>query len=320
MLSRKKRLFGLQLFVQAGLINPLAPIYCQSLTSGSPSPRRTGGMVYDSAARQLILFGGQQDQDRLLNDTWLWKPNRWTEVATAIRPPAAEPCALVYDSSRSRVVLLCDVHGGTWLWDSGNWRLTAPPFRFANGATTFDAARKQIVVFGGVAGASVPLDDTWIWDGRNWMQCYPASHPPAMGGAALAYDSARAVSVLLGENDTVTWLWNGSDWVRRSTVHSPPKRSRYALAYDEARSQVVLFGGEFPSKEYLGDTWIWDGTDWHEKSCTRTPQARSRHSMAYDAGMRQVLLFGGEAAPNGTLLNDTWAWDGENWTIEANNK
>jgi hypothetical protein len=34
--------------------------------------------------------------------------------------------------------------------------------------------------------------------------------------------------------------------------------------------------------------------------------------MAYDAATGQLVLFGGFVG--GTYLNDTWTWDGTNWT------
>ena len=43
--------------------------------------------------------------------------------------------------------------------------------------------------------------------------------------------------------------------------------------------------------------------------------------MAYDDAMQQIVLFGGQsAAPTGgvlDLLDDTWTWDGTNWTQRA---
>ncbi len=34
--------------------------------------------------------------------------------------------------------------------------------------------------------------------------------------------------------------------------------------------------------------------------------------MTYDAATGTVLLFGGRV--NGTVLSDTWSWDGTTWT------
>ena len=57
---------------------------------------------------------------------------------------------------------------------------------------------------------------------------------------------------------------------------------------------------------------------WRQRS-NSTPEARVSHSMAYDSLRGQVILFGGRSSSN-IALNDTWAWDGTNWTnITPNN-
>jgi Immunoglobulin domain len=43
------------------------------------------------------------------------------------------------------------------------------------------------------------------------------------------------------------------------------------------------------------------------------PSARTAHAMAWDDLSQQVILFGGSDI-NGDELNDTWAWNGSNWT------
>jgi hypothetical protein len=36
--------------------------------------------------------------------------------------------------------------------------------------------------------------------------------------------------------------------------------------------------------------------------------------MAYDPGLAAVVLFGGSPGPCCSYNNDTWTWDGVNWT------
>ena len=38
----------------------------------SPSARSHGTMVYDETSKRLILFGGEDENGLLLNDTWTW--------------------------------------------------------------------------------------------------------------------------------------------------------------------------------------------------------------------------------------------------------
>jgi len=49
-----------------------------------------------------------------------------------------------------------------------------------------------------------------------------------------------------------------------------------------------------------------------------SPPGRENPAMAYDSTRRRVVLFGG--AQLGTPLNDTWTWDGANWTRQKPNR
>jgi uncharacterized protein (TIGR03437 family) len=144
----------------------------------------------------------------------------------------------------------------------------------------------------------------------------------------MAYDSAHGQVVLFGGSSgsaTVvlndTWVWDGSNWTQKSPQASPPSRSGLAMAYDSVHNQVVLFGGTIPPLvKVFGDTWTWDGANWTQESPQTLPSPRIYSAMAYDSAHDQVVLFGGfEYRTNGAtyeidFLNDTWLWDGSNWT------
>src|SRR5438045_437701 len=68
---------------------------------------------------------------------------------------------------------------------SGSWTqvfpATSPPPRGAGGMA-FDAARGNVVLFGGAVRTSgqssnSSYGDTWTWDGTNWTQRSPAASP-----------------------------------------------------------------------------------------------------------------------------------------------
>ncbi len=201
----------------------------------------------------------------------------------------------------------------------------------------------QFVLFGGTDGLGT-FDNTWVWRGAKWEELTPAKHPGPRIESAAAYDSARQEVVLFGGEDqrthqtvstpwaTVithpvvsvqgynvvsyrdTWIWNGEDWIQKNSAQAPPGRSGHAMAYDAARKQVVLFGG-YDQKGDLNDTWVWDGSDWRMMHPTNIPPARHWQAMAYDPTRQQVVMFGGEGkAAHGHTLDDTWIWDGNNWT------
>jgi hypothetical protein len=54
---------------------------------GNPSPREASGLVWDATRRELLLFGGNTDEDRLLPSITRWSP---TSPATAWRSSAAQ--------------------------------------------------------------------------------------------------------------------------------------------------------------------------------------------------------------------------------------
>jgi hypothetical protein len=79
----------------------------------------------------------------------------------------------------------------------------------------------------------------------------------------MAYDSARAVTVLFGGHDGAyngeTWEWNGTAWSQK-VAPGPSPRTAHVMVYDQFRGVTVLFGGFDGS--YLDDTWEWDGVSW----------------------------------------------------------
>ena len=258
--------------------------WTQQNPSASPSPRGTALLAYDSTHSQIVLFGGQAGAgiQNVENDTWTWDGTNWTLSHPAQAPPPRSNSAIAYDS----------VHG-------------------------------QAVIFGGLNGPGASdLSDTWLWDGANWTQSQQTG-PSERAEHAMAYDAVHGQVVLFGGEDpndvplNDTWVWDGSTWTLKQPRFSPPARFGHTMAFDSVHGQVVLFGGAVGSG-LLSDTWLWDGANWNPTSPQNSPPARSFHGMAYDAAHAQVILFGGGGsnmvATNNGLLNDTWLWDGSNWT------
>lgn len=107
---------------------------------------------------------------------------------------------------------------------------------------------------------------------------------------------------------------NGPEWKDLTALSAqPPTRLFHGLAYDEASTRVVLFGGA-GSGGALGDTWELDGDVWTQQAPTNSPAARQGHAMAYDRNLQRVLLFGGGPGATAQRTDETWAWDGVDWT------
>jgi hypothetical protein len=63
------------------------------------------------------------------------------------------------------------------------------------------------------------------------------------------------------------------------------------------------------------DTWTYNGVDWVQQQPVTVPPTRTDNGLAYDPVLKRVVLFGGLAGACGQgRLNDTWLWDGSNWS------
>jgi hypothetical protein len=308
-------------------------------TAGSPDPRSGAAMAYDSARGEVILFGGSGSD--IFGGTWQWTASifaivgSWTRERPATSPPACLGPAMA-NTSRNLVLFggftqqsgAGGPPGGhpldeTWTWDGGYWvrasPTTSPPARYL-ATMSYDVARDQVVLFGGLAGGE--LGDTWTWDNRTWTRQSPTTSPPARYGAAMAYDSAHQVIVLFGGSGTSTfddtWTWDGSTWTQQSPATSPPARYGAAMAYDVARGQIVLFGGNKGKGTAgdLDDTWTWNGSTWTQERPPTHPADRRWAAMAYDAARDQVVLFGGSHTRDAEFPG-TWTWNGNTWTRES---
>jgi hypothetical protein len=196
----------------------------------------------------------------------------------------------------------------------------------------YDAARRQVMLFGGADERSV-RGDTWGWDGKRWQQL-ATEGPPPRTFPVMAYDPTRERVLLFGGNRVLfgtdpaaptllrdLWAWNGGKWVALSDgTGGPSARAEACGGYDEERHRFVVFGGYEKAGETrtrLGDTWEWDGTTWTRVADTG-PAARSGAAMSYVPALAErpagMVLFGGSTGtppPPG----DTWHWDGRRWTL-----
>src|SRR5262245_56732341 len=100
----------------------------------------------------------------------------------------------------------------------------------------------SVLVIASVLFAAAPAPAQSCQD-RGWLEQISPRN-----GHAMAYDSARGVTVLFGGDLSYynltgeTWEWDGDTWTLRATS-GPTARVAHAMAYDSARGVTVLFGG-----------------------------------------------------------------------------
>jgi hypothetical protein len=294
----------------------------------SPPPRAEYALAFDSFRRRTVMFGGSTTGG-VLGDTWEYDGNLWVATAAASAAPVRSNAAMVYDSSHQRAVLLggLDVThyglGDTWQWDGAAWANVTPdpplPAR-SHAATAYVSSLPGVFVFGG--SGYQELSDSWSWNGV-WTELADAGAPSPRSQHAIAYDSARDRVVLFGGQDSSaniigdTWEWDGINWSGQLSTPSPGPREGQVLVYDAARGQSVLFGGFDDHFNLRGETWAYDG-GWAQLSPATSPSARYGASVAYDSARQRVVLYGGRddrAATTGR--NDTWEWNGTNWSDQS---
>ena len=126
-------------------------------------------MAYDSARRQIVLFGGREGAT-YKDDTWNWDGANWVNVCGSgtlcVGPPPMQLHVLAYDGARRKVVLFGGSDGAghldeTWEWDGSGWVKVCGsgtgcggPSARSQFAMTYDAARQRVVLFGGCTNAT----------------------------------------------------------------------------------------------------------------------------------------------------------------------
>lgn len=253
----------------------------------APDGRGAAAVAYAPDRRVLFVYGGIGTLPRAFDDVWELSPEGWQEVGPGSR--------------------------------SGGLPSNEGPGGRFNAAAAHHAGTGTTVIHGG-GGIDETLADTWGWDGTGWvLLAGSAAGPPARTCARMVEHAATGDLVLFGGQAADgrllddTWTWNGRAWARQEGP-GPPAACFHGMAYDAARGRTVLFGGRGPG----GETWEWDGRTWH-RAATSGPAGRDHHAMGYDPRSRRVVVHGGGGQDasggwDGSVLSDTWAWDGSTWT------
>jgi hypothetical protein len=253
----------------------------------------------------------------------------WTQQFPTHTPSIRYPGGLVLDESRNRVVLwgggkvsTTDYLQDTWEWDGTDWTdmsPASPPSKRNSPGFAYDTARGHSILFGGINASLTTLSDTWKWDGSNWTQLTPTHHPSARAIGFMAYDAANSKIVLFGGFDGSflfdTWTWNGTDWHQESPTHSPALRGdTTSMCFDYTNNNIVMWGGVNSSGTDVQETWVWDGTDWTHISTAHAPSSRNLFSMADSSNCGFVVGVGGRETGSLAFMDETWEWDGTDWT------
>ncbi len=313
-----------------------------------PVARVKHAMAYDEANQRVILFGGWNDQEGLLGDTWAWDGESWTEIeSNSGRPAPRFLHAMSYDRQKQRVVLV----GGrnrdgslpdVWVLKDDRWSpleegLSGPGPREAH-QLAYDSAGDQVVLFGGRNDAGV-YDDLWALSGDQWSEvAVSGPRPTAREDHAMTYDSSREVVVVHGGRERWngprlgdSWEFDGQRWIRVADEwRGPTPRSSHTLTYFPTTGEILAISGRdqlettrtpVPKPMYEsvsnGDVWSWDGQIWTQRNgMVLRPAPREEAKVAYDETRENLVLHGGVSNEGGAgqvLMRDTWVWNGSAW-------
>ncbi len=288
-----------------------------------PSPRAGAGIVYDSRADRVIVYGGSISNFGVARDTWVfdYTNDTWTNVTSASGPGPRSLSNMVYGSAADRTILFGGAGmfgplGDTWSYDyeTNAWTMltaNSPGALFAP-SMAYDSTADRVVLFGGAIFSGPNIiwkNDTWALSvaDQTWTNTHASTSPAGRGGAPMVYDSQSDVALVFGGANTFgstpsgyfndTWAYNATKngWTDISPVHSPSPRVLSALAYDPVADRAVLFGGASASGIPYADAWAFQ----YIPPAPSYPPSEPK-SLTASGGNGQVVLTWEAPSSNGT--------------------
>jgi hypothetical protein len=171
--------------------------------SRRPSPRCGHVMAYDEERRAIILFGGIDEDDRALGDTWVFDGS-WTRI-DGDGPPARRYAAMAYDPGLRGCVLHGgavddqghETHGDAWLLREGVWSSLSDRFATeprCDHAMAYHHQGQTLVMLGGLAAGRSVL----ALSRSGWQAAMVEPPHPRHQCAPLAWDDRVCGLVLHG--------------------------------------------------------------------------------------------------------------------------
>ncbi len=248
--------------------------------STSPSGRFDAAIAYDPATHVVMMYGGRVAAGQLVDDTWAWDGNTWTELDAGTGSPPPD-------------------EGGAMAWDE---RL----------------ATMVLVVPG--PSAAAPQPETWIWTGTQWSRAHEGDFPTNISIGPIAFDPVSNSLLGVGfryetatSSSVVTLRWDGAVWRHVSTSHTPPSIVA-GLALDPLSNKLLLICDPAEIQSSNEEVWMWTGVDWQSRGLFAG--ALQPGGVVTDAGSGRVLLFGNSVQGAQGLPGPVhvWEWEGSVWT------
>ena len=194
----------------------------------------------------------------------------------------------------------------------------------------YDAATKQMIIFGGVDKLG-DRNDLWVLSlgsSPQWTLLSPTGAlPRPRVGHTTVYDDAHAHMMVFGGGLGQTspcvnevWVLSNANSVGGAPAWSqlnpsgaaPAVRVVHSAVYDAASNRMTIFGGANCFSTFFNDVWVLTNANglsgapaWTQLAPSGTPPSPTGyHSAVYDPGSNRMIVFGGVSA--GTVSNRVW--------------
>ncbi|HEY5800249.1 MAG TPA: kelch repeat-containing protein, partial [Burkholderiaceae bacterium] len=196
--------------------------------AAGPRPRSAAAMSYDPARQEIVLFGGlyyerATDRMEILNDTWTWDGQRWTQRFPLDTPTPRRGAKLVYDPQLGKSVMFggeafgprpgtfgwVRINEETWLWDGENWTQQftekRPEFSYDYGAG-YDPVNRNLFVY--------------VVDDAHCADPGPKMYAMRPGPAAITLDRYRSeagagrASGTVAIDGQLSWTATADSWIK----------------------------------------------------------------------------------------------------------
>ncbi|HEY6469814.1 MAG TPA: kelch repeat-containing protein [Candidatus Dormibacteraeota bacterium] len=263
--------------------------------------------------------------------TWLWNGSDWTKAAGTTPPIGFGEWSLATDPVSGKAVLL-----------AGDTLVAQPDSPIAEPAI---ACPMQANDTNGATGTPCPVfpiqrpNQSWVWTGHAWQVIKSTPSTTAVGffGSRVIADAVTGHLAMFGNaflpvtaspcptcrtsvpiaNDAPQCctgsisVWTGTTWKQTKPYTSGPMLSNAIFVGDPStHSDLALTTN--------GQTWSWTGV-WTRLHPGTTPTSLDGSAFAYDSTTGQVVVFGGiglNGRANG-LYDQTWTWDGSDWSLRG---
>jgi hypothetical protein len=139
----------------------------QLLSNQGPVDGPGAAICYDWVRGELLLFGGVDNANNAMAETWVWNGTAWQQRFPATAPPARAGAQMAFDLARSVLMMRSGAPqlNDTWEWNGIDWSaVTTPQPPAAVHSLAFDVQRGEVVMV-----SQSPPGMFWTFHGQSWV-------------------------------------------------------------------------------------------------------------------------------------------------------